>query len=257
MTAGSTLRLIATLLSVLAICNAAGAEDDAARSRPARHSAALDRRKVQQKDRKFFKFVTRPDIDAPNWNLKVYDKNVIAPGYWFIAPYQELDQGTPGDAWVGPHIYDSNGELIWSGSGMFQHWNAFDFEMTEIDGQQMMTILYPHGKAGIILDSNYQIFRHVPFDSVRADMHAFRVIDNGRRALVITHEHMQTSVSEAQAIGVHGNCSVASVGFAELLVDDPSKPLFEWHAHGHIRLEETTYNTNRLQYECEHNWDIL
>ena len=222
-----------------------------------RHGTELLRRKVEQADRYFFKYITRPDIDAPNWKLAVYDEESLAPGYWFVAPYQELDQGTPGDAWVGPHIYDGKGELIWSGTGVFQHWNAFDFDVTTIDDQQMMTILFPHGKAGLILDQNYRVWRHIPLDGIKADMHAFRVIDYGKRALIVTHQHVEMSPGEAQVIGFNGSCSVAFVGFVELDLDEPAPPLFVWDAYHHIGLEEGTYNTHIVDQECLRNWDIM
>lgn len=208
-------------------------------------------------DRHFSRYITRPDIDAPNWKLAVYDEEALAPGYWFVAPYQQLDQGTPGGAWVGPHIYDGRGELVWSGTRVFQHWNTFDFGMTMIDDEQMMTILFPHGRVGVILDGNYRIWRQVPLDGIKADMHAFRVIDNGKRALVVTHERIETTAEEAQAVGVNGTCSVAFVGFAELDIDEPTPPLFTWDAYRHVGLDEGTYNTGALEVECAHSWDIM
>ena len=241
------------LYAILAVANAFGTS----LSQLHDQSRHLRPRNVKQGDRKFFKFVTRPDIDAISWDLKIHDEEALSPGYWFMAPYQELEQGTPGDAWVGPHIYDGKGELIWSGAGIFQHWNAFDFGLTTIDGQQMMTILFPHGKAGLILDHNYRIWKHVPLGSIKADMHAFRVIDEGRRALVITHDHVDTTPEEAEVIGFNGSCSVAYIGFAELDVQDPTAPLFTWNAYHHIGLEEGTFNTDKVQEACTHNWDLL
>lgn len=34
----------------------------------------------------FHDFVSRPDIQAPRWNIKVYNEEALAPGYWFLAP---------------------------------------------------------------------------------------------------------------------------------------------------------------------------
>ncbi len=35
------------------------------------------------------KYVTRPDIVSPRWQINYHDKDrsKIAPGYWFVAPY--------------------------------------------------------------------------------------------------------------------------------------------------------------------------
>lgn len=248
--------LILSLLSLLSYFHLIIASEDRVLHLH-KYSAGLSRRTVEQKDRRFFKFVTRPDIDAPNWDLKVHDEEALAPGYWFVAPYQQLDQGTPGDAWVGPHIYDGRGELIWSGSAIFQNWNAFDFELTTINGEQMMTILFPHGQAGIVLDHNYRVWKHVPLDGIKADMHAFRVIDNGSRALVITHDHVETTPEEAAVVGFNGSCSVAYIGFAELDENEPTPPIFTWKAYHHIGLDEGTFNNDRVDEECTHNWDLM
>lgn len=59
----------------------------------------------------------RPDIEALKWNIKVYDESRVTPGYWFVEPYDLLDQSIPnGGKWTAPMIFDGKGELIWSGA---------------------------------------------------------------------------------------------------------------------------------------------
>jgi hypothetical protein len=61
--------------------------------------------------------VQRPDIEAPNFTVTIYDESRISPGYWFIPSYDFLDQSVQnGGRWTAPHIFDKNGELIWSGA---------------------------------------------------------------------------------------------------------------------------------------------
>lgn len=71
-----------------------------------------------------FKYVTRPDIEAPRWHVTVYDKDRVAPGYWFVEPYDYLDQSlVNGGKWTAPMIFDETGELIWSGAvRIFDRW---------------------------------------------------------------------------------------------------------------------------------------
>lgn len=59
----------------------------------------------------FFSFRTRPDLLAPRWNITIHDEKALAPGYIFAAPYKTLSITERGEAWIGPHIYDQNGEL--------------------------------------------------------------------------------------------------------------------------------------------------
>jgi hypothetical protein len=59
-------------------------------------------------------FVTRPDIKAPVLDVKIYDKDAIIPGKWFIGPYAEIAQEKhPRNYYQacqsGPHIYDLEG----------------------------------------------------------------------------------------------------------------------------------------------------
>lgn len=213
----------------------------------------------RQKDRAFFKFHSRPDIDAPTWTVQIHEEAAVDPGYWFVAPYSDLDQPRPGAGYVGPHIYDARGDLVWSGAGMFQHWNTFDFDVTTIKGKQMMTVLYPHGRAGLILDEKYEVWKEVGLEGVHADMHAFRVIDGGSRALVITADHVRVGGEEAAMVGFYdrAGCAVGHVGFAELDVNLPGRPVFEWSSRHHVGLDEVTFNDDRVKEECAHHWDIL
>jgi hypothetical protein len=95
---------------------------------------------LTQHDRTFYKFVTRPDIDAPVFKVVVLDEDAIAPGYWFVAFYEDVHQIMPSWQWIGPHIYDGKGELVWSGAPMFEYWNIYDFDTRTVHGEQMLTL---------------------------------------------------------------------------------------------------------------------
>jgi hypothetical protein len=156
-------------------------------------------------------FVSQPDIGAPVWYTRLCQvESVQSPGYWFAALYHGLDQQKPGDSWVGPHICDSDGGLIWSGSAMFGHWNVFDFKLRLINGQQKMTLLSQHDKKGHILNDNYEVEREVPMVTEKhqiPDMHAFNVLDQGRSALVIDSQPWNGSLDESHELGYVGPCS--------------------------------------------------
>ena len=210
----------------------------------------------------FYEFVTRPDIAAPKWNVKIYDEEALSPGYWFVAPYKDLKQESY-SAWNGPHIYDGHGELIWSGSPMFQHYNTYDFRAAEVEGKQMITLITHKDEAGFIIDETYQVRKTVSMTSEvsewaakhlrperTANMHEFYVMANGTRALMLTKVFEKSSVEESKTIGFDGNCAAHWEGFKEVdLTTD--KVLFEWNGHGHIGLDENTNFPRPVDSMCK------
>ena len=210
--------------------------------------------------RTFHRFVTRPDIDAPVWITRYYQNvSVLAPGYWFVAFYYGVDQRVPGANWVGPHIYDSSGELVWGGGTAFKHWNVFDFGV--IEGQQKLSLLSKHDKMAYILDKDYQVSQMVPLveeDDQEADMHSFNVVSNGDRAMIITNRPWNTTTNAAEQVGYGGPCFAKYQGFRELDLAT-SKSIFEWNARDWIGLDESTYQDfdGTIETMCERGWDIL
>jgi hypothetical protein len=208
----------------------------------------------------FFKFVTRPDIGAPRWDIRVFDEAALAPGYWFLAPYANLGQ-VSFPLWNGPHIYDGSGELIWSGAPMFDHRNMHDFKTAIVDDQLMMTVIKTDDvhEGGIIMDNTYNIYERVDMRGSLADanMHDFTVRDNGKRALFLTQK---TGEDYEVDIGNYkGLCNVGWQGFRELNMKTEIN-VFKWNAQGHIPLNESTKLEAGFKEMCEDNkdgWDIL
>ena len=110
------------------------------RERYYHHKVVLDE---SRHDDEFFTFVTRPDIYAPRWSIDVYSEEV-SPGYWFVAPYEEAIQADSSPPWNAPHIYDSEGELIWSGAPIFNGYTTFDFRVINMLGKPMLSMIAPH-----------------------------------------------------------------------------------------------------------------
>ena len=70
----------------------------------------------------------------------MHDKEAVAPGYWFIGPYEQVHQDRRGHAWVGPHIYDVRGELVWSGAPFFKGYSTYGFTKREVHGEEMLSL---------------------------------------------------------------------------------------------------------------------
>lgn len=159
--------------------------------------------------------------------------------------------------WVGPYIYDGDGDLIWAGTPYFDHFKIWDFRVAEVDGKSMLTGISHHDNAGIILDCNYEFVKSVSWSATWAgsNMHEFNVLQNGSRALVFTKED-DKKVS-GKAVGFDGYCTVEAQGIKELdITVDPPRTVFEWDGTDHIGLDETPVYGSDINEKCTHNWGI-
>ncbi|KAJ5197844.1 ASST-domain-containing protein [Penicillium cinerascens] len=215
-------------------------------------------------DRTFHRFVTRPDIDAPVWTIRHYqDKSVLAPGYWFVAFYNGLNQASPGPAWIGPHIYDTNGELIWGGGSAFNHWNIFDFGVQDEGMERKLTLLSEHEDTAFILDKHYQVQKRVPLvtkGEKKPNIHSFQVSNDGKRALILNKPPLEIIQKVSEQIGLDIPCLVEYEGFRELdLETSDSRIIFEWNGRDWISLNESTYKSydGKIESMCARGWDIL
>lgn len=98
-------------------------------------------------DNDLTKFVTRPEIKAPLFNVTVYDADRITPGYWFIAPYAQIYQQTHPSKYyepcqTGPAIYDHRGSLVWSGACKFRNQNTCDFRPWQFNNSLYMSAIF-------------------------------------------------------------------------------------------------------------------
>ena len=198
----------------------------------------------------------RPDIDAPRWNVKVYDEPAVTPGYWFVASYEYIHQSKPKDrnAWIGPHIYDGSGELVWSGAPLFKGYNFKDFRVSSINGEPMLTGVYEHDHVDIVIDNTYRIVeKSAPEeDPVRVNIHDFNTVDDGTRALAMTHYDAKAEQDEADDVGLNVECRVDWIGFEEYDTTTWERT-FSWNSKGHVHLSEG-YNQ---RHTCKVHWDYL
>lgn len=212
----------------------------------------------------FFQFRTRPDILAPRWNITTYDPKALAPGYWFVGPYIDIGSRERGEAWLGPHIYDQTGELVWSGAPLFDHFMGHDFRIAQVGGVDMLTVVYSHNNSGVILDKNYRIIRDVGYSDshMHSNFHDFNVVEDGTRALVLTRdEHTVLSKEKTKVIGFDGECIVRGDGMKYLdITTSPPRTLFAWNASDYLELNENFFRPDRglLDEYCSGKkmWDI-
>lgn len=115
-------------------------------------SKETPRERKDLQDKWWFHFVTRPDIHAPKFEVHIHDEKAISPGYWFIAPYQNINKRYQGKSWEGPYIYDGNGDLVWAGAPALNYYNVHDFKVSNFNNTDTLTAIYPHDNAGLVFN---------------------------------------------------------------------------------------------------------
>ncbi|GME34900.1 hypothetical protein GTA08_BOTSDO00643 [Neofusicoccum parvum] len=216
-----------------------------------------------------FSFVTRPEIRAPKLDVRVYDRDAVAPGYWFVAPYNTNNaweaHGGPlfETCQVGPAIYDGNGDLIWSGACLFDNMNAFDFRPVDYAGKKYLSLNIGRGTpsvygAGVILSDTYEVVQEIEMSghTDNFNQHEFSVLDDGKSVLYVAEAAQEVS---AAAIGL-GNDSMTWIRSnsikEESLMWGDGGVVFEWDSIDHIPLNESTFPWPEVPDEGR-GWDYM
>ena len=134
-----------------------------------------------------------------------------------------------------------------------QKYDAFDFRMSRVLGENMLSFIYPKNRSAIILDTSFNIRHVVPVaeGSQGVDMHEFHFVDNGTRALLFYDDHKAVSREQSRSIGyMKGNCSINDNLFTELDVANGFKPVFTWSASENIGLHESSNVETPLEDRC-------
>ena len=200
---------------------------------------------------------------APKWDIEVFNESAISPGYWFTAPYSTVRQSTPDRPWNAPHIYDSNGDLIWSGAPVIGGWTTFDFRVISIQGKPMLSLVYPREGQAMIFDESYQVVKSVSVgdtrnNRLRLNSHEFTTVDGGRKALYLMRSPKRTSRKNSEVVDFDGNCFALFDGIEE--VDTKTwESIHMWNSEGHIGLDESYVTGETIRERCagDRPWDYL
>ena len=215
--------------------------------------ASLDHK--HDTDEALYHFVSRPDLKAPRWHVNTLDEQAVTPGYWFVAPFATIDQKQPANGWVGPHIYDNNGELVWSGVEVSDGWDAIDFRVSNVRGHDQLTFLVQKTGYALILDSTYEVQEkvHVKKKGGNFNSHEFNFMSGGTKAIVMDENHMKVSHEMALAANVTDTCVAQFDGF-RVLDTATWEPLFEWNSYDHVSLAESTFLDGGIEAICSTPW---
>ncbi|OQE31914.1 hypothetical protein PENSTE_c001G02250 [Penicillium steckii] len=214
---------------------------------------------AQRKDGDLMSFVTLPEVRALKWEVTYHDRERVAPGYWFVAPYGQISPEEPTQKYqqyqVGPYIYDGEGKLVWAGSVQYDNRNVFDFRpVTNIDDEVELSFIlnWELGDAskvskgsGIVLDKYYKETHQVyqPDELHDFNMHEFNILPGGKSAVACTYHSQVVNLAE---FGRPTEESwVVTGGFVELDMET-SEVLSQWNSKDTIALTESN---------MFHSWD--
>ncbi|KAF2641339.1 hypothetical protein P280DRAFT_468973 [Massarina eburnea CBS 473.64] len=176
-------------------------------------------------------FRSRPDLHAPTIDLQVFAPELVSPGYIFLTPYRNED--------AGPYIYDNLGQLVWSGAGTQGASDSHNLHVCEYKAKDHLCFFQGHqhhGWArghGVIMDVNYRVVRTVEAvgSATQTDMHEFRLIDGGKRALVTVY---QPRAYDLGPFGIGPGLGWIQDSMFQEIDVETGELLFEWRALDHI-----------------------
>jgi hypothetical protein len=87
-----------------------------------------------------WQFRSRPDLAPPRLNITIPATTDVEKGYLFLAPFAGLPD-TPtekhGPRQAGPYIFRDDGDLIWSGYGIYSIWST-NFQAGRWNGKDII-----------------------------------------------------------------------------------------------------------------------
>ncbi|KAI1832607.1 hypothetical protein DTO006G1_1695 [Penicillium roqueforti] len=213
-------------------------------------------------------FVTLPDIRAVKFNVQYQNRERVSPGYWFVAPYLHIGPDPPSTLYeqyqIGPHIYDGEGRLIWTGSQQFENRNVFDFKVVNSlgpDPHLSMVLQNSWDPAidtgyGVILTNDYQVQRKLPLrkDLGSFDIHEFNILDDGKTALVTVYLSHEVTLED---FGRPTETTwLETGGYAEIDLNT-AEVIQSWDSYKRIPLPETVHYNQFSPVEGHPGWDYV
>ncbi|KAJ5336651.1 hypothetical protein N7541_004820 [Penicillium brevicompactum] len=222
---------------------------------------------ASRQDSDLMSFVTLPEVRALKWEIEHYDRERMAPGYLFVAPYGQISPEHPTQKYqqyqVGPYIYDDSGMLIWAGSPMYDNENTFDFKpVNNIDSNPHLSFIVGWASDqskkghGALVSHHYEVEKEVQVinDLHDFNMHEFNILDGGKTALACTYRNARVNMAD---FGRPTEESWVTVGgFVELDVET-SEVLVQWDSLDKIALHESNMFHAWDNPAGEPGWDYV
>lgn len=135
-----------------------------------------------------WQYRSRPDLAPPRLNITIPATDEVETGYLFVAPFAGLPD-TPkeqhGPRQAAPYILRDDGDLIWSGYGIYSIW-ATNFQAARWRGKDVLFSFegdhnpgYGHGHGHItFVDQHYETIKELRAGNHKlVDKHEFHVVN--------------------------------------------------------------------------------
>lgn len=176
-----------------------------------------------------------------------------------MSPYQTTQ--------AGPYLYDSKGNLVWSGFASNGGGTSHGFHVCPYEGSDHLCFFtgaqmlgFARG-LGLILDSSYSVVESVQSQAgnVPNDQHEFNVLNGGRSALITIYEPLQYDLSAygiTSGIGWIMDCSFQEIEMGT------NKVLFKWSSLDHVDLTASfvapnSTDTSGTGLSADSPWDYF
>lgn len=215
-----------------------------------------------------WQFKSRSDLAPPKLNITIPATEDVEKGYLFVAPFAGFPD-TPteqhGPRQAGPYIFRDNGDLVWSGYGIYSIWST-NFQAGRWRGKDILFSFegdhnpgYGHGHGHItIMDNHYETTRELRAGNHKlVDKHEFHII-NEETGLIQIYQPVARDLT-AWGGSAEQQWIVNSI-FQELDIAT-GKLLFEWASLDHVSPDEAILPINPGQagsgFNSSDAWDYF
>ncbi|KAI1374352.1 ASST-domain-containing protein [Hypoxylon crocopeplum] len=215
-----------------------------------------------------WQFKSRSDLAPPRLNVTIPANKYVEKGYLFVAPFAGFPD-TPteqhGPRQAGPYIFRDNGDLIWSGYGIYSIWST-NFQAGRWRGKDIVFSFegdhnpgYGHGHGHVtIMDNHYETIRELRAGNHKlVDKHEFHIINEETGLIQI----YQPVVRDLTAWGGSAQQQWIVNAIIQELDIATGELLFEWASLDHVSPDEAILPINPGQagsgYNSSDAWDYF
>ncbi|KAK0727665.1 ASST-domain-containing protein [Lasiosphaeria miniovina] len=215
-----------------------------------------------------WQFRSRSDLAPPRLNITIPATKDAAPGYLFVAPFAGFPD-TPtaqhGPRQAGPYIFRDNGDLVWSGYGLYSIWST-NFQAGRWRGEEVLFSFegdhnagYGHGHGHVtFMNQHYETIRELRAGNHKlVDKHEFHIV-NEETGLIQIYQPVPRNLT---AWGAKPEQQWIVNAIIQELDIATGKLLFEWASLDHVSPDEAILPINPGQagsgYNSSDAWDYF
>lgn len=191
-------------------------------------------------------YVTRPDLTPPKLSVQQSSKGQ-APGYVFVASFQNKFIQAPLVGQGGPLILDNRGRVVWS-RPVPTGTDTLNLQVQRLNGKPVLTWYQGvvSGKTGemdgqwFVANDRYKVIQHiVDANGWQLSGHEFHITPQGT-VLITAYKHVPADTS---SMGGTPNGQLLDSGVLEYDLKTGAL-LHEWSAQAHIPMEQSQAHTS-------------